>query len=787
MGELWRTFTIRRVGRQGSDSRYRFYVCGNEIRGGIFPPKGVNVLEESQHFRNHTLRVRRMRDLANGTHEICGKFYIITPRGEERAFGCDPRVAAMKRTPLNTLTQYLQKCGCTRHEVKRLLKFLKEDLTYLERKIHNQRGWFAKVVDPDHNISRKVIAVPYHEDDTEHVEACLSALEEDLGPEGAKWLVESMLWNEAQRPTQKFIQVALMIKALQTPKETKLLVPLGLKMGDREATRANVDRSERTLQRIHPDLGFTNRDCWARALYLEFRTHTSSGTLLLDGEMIQRKYQLRPLEDLCQDGHEGRLGSYPYSQVTMSGLSLVPAMYHLGDFNKVWALTEHLKQRLDVTDAQTTLQFLQMNPLVVLTGDPGTGKSTLIAQLVQSLMSKDVTIGLTSPTGKASSRQMALLRDRGIPFRRPSDMKNTPIVVGNIDKMLCTSGTERLDYLVVDETSMVSARKLLEALHQYHPDHLLLVGDPKQLPQIDRGQFFHQMLQFLELQRETDEDRDGHRYHRDLQGQLLPWVELTHIWRNEAQDIRQFHEDTSGLVHKIRTKIPHVYPCGMIEYIRVGVGDTASTLSQPLQDQIRTLIETHQLLHADMAIVTNSHMYSRQPAYQRGMHDRASVIEDLDRVVDDLRSPLRYRYFNGMKMYDGKPVMVTKNRHEHGVYNGQIGIVKNVNKNSVDVAFEDLPEGTGRRTFTRNIHEDDGLDLKLLTSGTVMTVHKSQGSEWDYVIVAVANDKFVHQQLLYTAVSRAKTKAFLVDVRYGQAWWAPPEIRHDPTTELLDM
>ena len=358
--------------------------------------------------------------------------------------------------------------------------------------------------------------------------------------------------------------------------------------------------------------------------------------------------------------------------------------------------------------------------MLVITGGPGVGKTTLVNSILKILLAKNVSIDLCAPTGRAA--------------KRLSD--STGLEAKTIHRLLETdpkSGTFRrneempldCDLLVIDETSMVDVplmRSVLRAL----PDRaaLLLVGDVDQLPSVGPGQVLADIIgsgavpvvRLTEVFRQAAESRIVTNAHRINQG-LLPDLAAVEGGDFYFVDAADPEDGISKLLTIVRERIPK----------RFGLN--------PVRD-IQVLC----------------------PMNRGGLGARSLNIE-LQKVLNP-PGEIRIERF-GWTFCPGDKVMQIENDYDKEVYNGDLGLVSRIDMEEGEIAVDF--EG---REVVYGFGELDELVLAYAT-----TIHKSQGSEYPAVVIPLAMQHYMMLQrnLVYTGVTRGKRLVVLVGQRKALA------------------
>jgi exodeoxyribonuclease V alpha subunit len=388
-----------------------------------------------------------------------------------------------------------------------------------------------------------------------------------------------------------------------------------------------------------------------------------------------------------------------------------------------------LEERLNVQYAPTQKDAIQtalMSPMLILTGGPGTGKTTVIKGIVElyselhgcSLEPKDYhkkgepfPILLCAPTGRAAKRM--------------SESTGLPAVT--IHRLLGFNGTEGFDHddssplegkiIIVDESSMVDiwlANQLFKAL----PENIqvILVGDEDQLPSVGPGQVLKDLLK----------------------SERIPTVRLTDIYRQAegSSIIKLAHQIKKGsLPEDITIQQPD----------RSFIKCSATQLAQVVE---KVALNAKKKGYSAKDIQVLAPMY-RGPA---GI-DRLNVI--LQEIFNSNPDGTRKEMSFGDVVYRiGDKVLQLVNQPESNVFNGDIGEIVSIFYAKENIEKQDMViisfEGT-EVTYTRQ-------DLNQITHAYCCSVHKSQGSEFPIVILPVSRSyyRMLRRNLIYTAITRSK-------------------------------
>ncbi|WP_394233059.1 ATP-dependent RecD-like DNA helicase [Niallia oryzisoli] len=388
----------------------------------------------------------------------------------------------------------------------------------------------------------------------------------------------------------------------------------------------------------------------------------------------------------------------------------------------------NLEERIGVQYAPTQKDAIQtalMSPLLLLTGGPGTGKTTVIKGIVElyaelhgcSLDPKDYKkeepfpFLLAAPTGRAAKRMT----------------ESTGLPAVTIHRLLGWNGSEGFDHhednplegkiLIVDETSMVDiwlANKLFKAL----PEHIqvILVGDEDQLPSVGPGQVLRDLLH----------------------SNAIPTIRLTDIYRQaEGSSIIE-------LAHEIKK------------------GNLPMDVSVQKKDRSFFRCHTGQIANVIEKVVLNAKKKGYLPRdiqVLAPMYKGPAGIDSLNEMLQEILNgnpdgSRKELVFGSTKYRVGDKVLQLVNQPDKHVFNGDMGEIVSVfyakenteKQDMVVVSFEGV-----EITYTRQ-------DLNQITLAYCCSVHKSQGSEFPIVILPIVKSyyRMLQRNLIYTAITRSK-------------------------------
>ena len=365
--------------------------------------------------------------------------------------------------------------------------------------------------------------------------------------------------------------------------------------------------------------------------------------------------------------------------------------------------------------------------MLILTGGPGTGKTTTLNGIIELFERDGLKVALAAPTGRAAKRMSEITGKDAKTIHRLLEVEwkdgDRPEFQRNVTNPL------PYDAVVIDELSMVDITlfaSLLDALKL--GCRFIMVGDTDQLPAVGAGNVLHDLID----------------------SNLIPVVSLTKIFRQamESLIVTNAHRIVGG-----EEPILDVKDNDFFFLQRQSVHQTASTVSELYIRRLPLAYGYDPLQNIQILCPS-----------RKGETGSASLNTIIQREINP-QSENKCEYaFNGKVFREGDRVMQIKNNYdipwvkngEHGagIFNGDIGILIKINPAArlMKIRFDDK-----EAIYTFDIANQ--LELAY-----AITVHKSQGSEYDAVIMPVCSvlPQLRYRNLLYTAVTRAKSKLILV-------------------------
>ena len=376
-----------------------------------------------------------------------------------------------------------------------------------------------------------------------------------------------------------------------------------------------------------------------------------------------------------------------------------------------------VEQRIGLALAESQVAAIRIaltSKVLVMTGGPGVGKTTIVKAILRILAAKGTNLLLCAPTGRAAKRMTEATGFEAKTIHRllEVDPKGGGFKRGDDNPLDC-------DLLVVDEASMVDVM-LMQALMKAVPDKaaLLIVGDIDQLPSVGPGQVLADIIS----------------------SGAVPVVRLTEVFRQAAQSriITSAHRINQG-------SIPDLSPPGTETDFYFVQADDPETAVGRIIELVKTRIPKRFGLDPirDIQVLC--------PMNRGGVGARSLNIE-LQAALNPAGDIKVERF--GWTFAPGDKVMQIENDYDKEVYNGDIGNIDCINPADGELAA--IFDG---RAVTYGFGE-----LDMLVPAYAATIYKSQGSEYPAVVIPIMTQHYamLQRNLLYTGVTRGKKLVVLV-------------------------
>jgi exodeoxyribonuclease V alpha subunit len=391
------------------------------------------------------------------------------------------------------------------------------------------------------------------------------------------------------------------------------------------------------------------------------------------------------------------------------------------DWNKEIDVNEVSAVELSDEQKDAVAAALKNNTLII-TGGPGTGKTTVIKSLISAFSKLKKKIILAAPTGRAAKR---ISEVTGYPAKTIHRLLEFKYINGRQEFVKNERSPVECDIIIIDEMSMTDAllfEAVLRALRE--KTRIIMVGDCDQLPSVGAGNVLRDMLA----------------------ADIVKKVSFKKIFRQN---------DTSKIVenaHKILDGVTPDYNTGKTDFFFV-YSESAETANDAVKDLlINRLPGFLNIESAKIQVLT---------PMRKGNLGCVVLNNNIKSVINPVITGDVQKQANGYIFSKGDRVMQTKNDYEiewsagdgvqgEGIFNGDMGVVQDIDMKNAEMTILFDEEKTVKYEFVK---------LENLELAYAITVHKSQGSEFDAVILPLVYgySKLMTRNLLYTAVTRAKS------------------------------
>ncbi len=380
-------------------------------------------------------------------------------------------------------------------------------------------------------------------------------------------------------------------------------------------------------------------------------------------------------------------------------------------------------------EQKQAMKEVLLNRVLILTGGPGTGKTTTTIGLIELFEELGLKIVLAAPTGRAAKKLSEATRRFARTIHR--------LLVYNPREKRFTKNEQnpiRTDVIILDEVSMIDVllmQSLLKAVKE--ETFLVLIGDIDQLPSVGPGNLLKDLID----------------------SEVIPVVRLTHIFRQKAKSliILNAHRVNQGQYPVLNVKQNK-------DFFFLKEEDPEKAAQKIIQ------LCTYRLPRS----------YGYDPMHDiqvlTPMYKGAAGADQLNNLLRNALNSDGKSVKYGHQVYKiNDKVMQIRNNYDKEVFNGDIGNIKDI----------DHEEQLVKVLFYRRVVEYDFSELSELVLAYAITVHKSQGSEYPVVIVPLLTQHYLllQRNLLYTAITRARRLVVIVGT--SKALWIA--IKNDKTVQ----
>ncbi|CAK8162625.1 ATP-dependent RecD-like DNA helicase [Candidatus Xenohaliotis californiensis] len=382
--------------------------------------------------------------------------------------------------------------------------------------------------------------------------------------------------------------------------------------------------------------------------------------------------------------------------------------------HKIIAQTEKALSISLESKQKQAIKLALESKVLVITGGPGTGKTTILKTIVNILDKRKLTIRLCAPTGRAAKRLQETTMQNATTIHKTLGIdQKTRKFIHNAENKL------QLDMLIVDEASMIDvpmANALVKALPNFAS--LILVGDIDQLPSVGAGKFL------LDI----------------INSETIPVVRLMHIFRQQhtSNIVINAHNVNQGKMLAVQKK-------GVSDFYFIPIEDR-NTLAEKIIE-----IATKRIPKAfGFNPKTDLCILSPMKRGSTGTVNLNNMLQDKLNVDSNAKGIIKY----GQKFVVGDKVMQIENNYDKKIFNGEIGFITDINSDDdkLIINFEN-------ELICYSLNELDQITLAY-----AITIHKSQGSEYSAVIIPITMQHYpmLKRNLLYTAITRSKKLVIII-------------------------
>ncbi len=403
------------------------------------------------------------------------------------------------------------------------------------------------------------------------------------------------------------------------------------------------------------------------------------------------------------------------------------------DIKKLYdMLQEHQHIQLNDQQQQGIMAAFQ-SKISIITGGPGTGKTTLIKALLSLLEREKLNYKLAAPTGRAAKRMMEGTGRQATTVHRLLEVDPVTMQFTYNDHNALT-----LDFLIIDEASMIDTFLALAIIKEMPlPAHIVFIGDIHQLPSVGPGNFLHDLIKSGKIATTML----AHIFRQAQNSMIITNAHLINQGKMPSTDLPDCKKD----FYFIKEESPE----NIMNYI------TAI---------FKEKLPTYNISPAQTIVLS---------PMNKGAAGTQQLNHDLQKLLNPTQQHFLVHAGTTFKLHDR--VMQIKNNYDKKVFNGDIGTIQTIDTQEkiMTILFD----------YTTAIYTFE--ELNELTLAYALTIHKSQGSEYDAVIIPVFMQHFtlLQRNLLYTAITRAKKLCFFI----GQTKAIAMAVKNNKTTERLSF
>lgn len=380
----------------------------------------------------------------------------------------------------------------------------------------------------------------------------------------------------------------------------------------------------------------------------------------------------------------------------------------LFDVDELTSAIEKIEKddNIHYADAQkAAFKLLRCTGLGVLTGGPGTGKTTVLKGLLKAYLSKYplAEVVMASPTGRAAQRMTESTGHEAMTIHRLVGIGRTQRGETQVPG----------DIIIIDESSMLDSEMCAWLLMAISEKSLVLfVGDIDQLPSVGPGNVLKDLIS----------------------SRIVPVCRLATVFRQSGESpiVANANKINTGNTDLITDE----------SFVIKTVKSDSAILDEMRQTVVDAMKDVKDAVYGIQVLAT---------AYKCEISiDAANTI--LQELINPKRPNKKSIKFGSREYREGDKVITTVNNYEDNYFNGDIGVITHINDDAVEVKLNDRTVKVKRR------------NLREMSLGYCISIHKSQGSEFEHAIIILPKEpsSMLRRNLLYTAVTRAKKRCTIV-------------------------
>lgn len=441
-----------------------------------------------------------------------------------------------------------------------------------------------------------------------------------------------------------------------------------------------------------------------------------------------------------QEQHYVTLSAYYHSEKNLAqkllNLTQTASRFNF-NFPKIYQQLRTKTQLNLNADQQAAILTCLQNKVAIVTGGPGTGKTTIIKELLQLLEQHNLVYKLAAPTGRAAKRITESTKRPASTLHRLLEFDFSSMQFGRNEH-----NPLQLDFLIVDEASMLDLFLAYAVVKAVPPTaHLIFIGDTDQLPAVGAGNFLHDLIQsgviavtrLREIFRQAQDSLIITNAHRINQGEFP----LTGQTSALAEQLAETHANANPTTPAL------ALPTSLADFILLKEPDPAN-LPQQLQRIYRQILPRYHIAAAQSIVLAPMH---------KGSAGTQKLNQDLQALLNSANATQQLSA--GSQHYRvGDRVIQLRNNYDKAIFNGDIGTIKSIK----------LAEKSLFVQFDGRLLEYQQSELDELALAYAISIHKSQGSEYAAVIVPLFTQHYtlLQRNLIYTAITRAKRLCIFV-------------------------